>query len=313
MKTIRLSIIVHVTCVLFSTLSGYQASAQGCSDAGFCSIGNLAPRKTDSINLKQRITLLLPVGVGDEDVFVFTPGIQYDNQLSAGWSIQVKVTANYANGNLGNASGLGDLFLSGTHNFRREKKWKSSVTFGTKVLLNLGNIKEDGKALPMQYQSSLGTVDVITGFSISNSSWQFSAGWQQPLSGINRNNFLPAYWVSGEADNYPPSNDFNRKGDVLLRGAFMFNVKRSLSFNIGLLSIYHIAEDTYIDANVSNNPIAIRGSQGLTLNATFSGSWNVNKDLSIGFLAGAPLVARDVRPDGLTRSFVFSPEIRWNF
>lgn len=313
MKKIQPKTAIAVVCFFISVFSGYQSYGQGCSDAGFCTIGNLGVQQHDSVLKEQRMKLLFPVGVGDESVFVFTPGIQYDNQLSHQWAVQAKLTANYASGNLGRASGLGDLFLSGTHTFSNEKKWKTSLSLGTKLPLNLGNIEGDGKALPMQYQSSLGTIDIISGLSISNSSWQFSTGWQQPVSGINRNNFLPVYWNTPEANKYPPSNDFNRKGDVLLRAAYMSNTKKSLSFNIGVLGIYHLAEDTYIDANVSNNPIAIRGSQGLTLNATFSGLWKVNKSLMIGFLAGTPLVVREVRPDGLTRSFVFTPEITWVF
>jgi len=165
----------------------------------------------------------------------------------------------------------------------------------------------------MQYQSSLGTIDIITGISITNTSWQFSVGLQQPVSGINRNNFLPVYWDTAEAGEYLPSNDFNRKGDVLLRGAYLFTVKQKFSFNVGLLGIYHLVDDTYIDANISSEPIAIRGSQGLTLNTTLAGFWKINKSISLGFLAGVPLVVRDVRPDGLTRSFVLAPEISFSF
>ena len=285
----------------------------GCSDAGFCTIGNLKQLSADSIQQGQKITMLLPIGQGDDNVFIFTPGIQYDNQLSKRWAIQAKLTANYAEGNLGNASGLGDIYLSGTQAFHSEGRWKTSLTLGTKLPLNLGNLKEDGKSLPMQYQSSLGTIDMIIGLSITNTSWQFSAGWQQPLSGINRNNFLPVDWSMSEANNYPPSNDFNRKGDALLRAAYMLKIMEKLSFNVGLLGIYHLVEDTYIDAAKSNQPILIKGSRGLTLNATVAGFWKVGNKLSIGFSAGKPLVNRDVRPDGLTRSFVFAPEFRLNF
>lgn len=203
------------------------AHAQGCSDAGFCTIGNLNQHRVDSTERGQKITLLLPIGIGDEDVFVFTPGIQYENKFSPYWSIQAKLTANYANGNLGSAYDLGDLFLSGTHTRIGNRKWNTSITLGTKLPLNLGNLMADGKALPMQYQSSLGTIDLITGFSVTNNTWQFSAGWQQPLSGINRNNFLPIYWNTPDAENYPPSNDFNRKGDVLLRVGYAVKVNQN--------------------------------------------------------------------------------------
>jgi len=108
---------------ILCSFSAYQSCAQGCSDAGFCTIGNLSHQRADSISNDQKISLLLPFGVGDEDVF--TPGIQYDNQLSNRWAIQAKVTTNYAEGNLGSASGLGDIFLSGTHTFLNKKKMES--------------------------------------------------------------------------------------------------------------------------------------------------------------------------------------------
>lgn len=287
--------------------------AQGCSDAGFCMIGNLSHYQENKSLQKQKLSLFLPVGTGDERVFVFTPGLQYDNTLSEKWSVQGKVTANYANGNLGSAYGLGDLFLSGTRTRLGKNGWNSSITLGTKILLNLGNLKADGKALPMQYQSSLGTVDLIVGFTLTNSAWQFSAGWQQPISGINRNNFLPAYWDTPEAEAYPASNDLHRQGDVLLRTGYNFKIKQKFSASPGLLGIYHLSEDTYVDGNLSNEPIRITGSQGLTLNVTLGCSWRLAENLNIGFSAGMPLIVRDVRPDGLTRRYVFTPEISWNF
>jgi hypothetical protein len=304
-----------LTFALFILIVAHPKSgfAQGCSDAGFCTIGNLNQQHGTTINRGQKLTLLLPLGVGDENVLIFTPGLQYDHQLSNHWAVQGKLTANYATGNLGAATGLGDIFLSGTYLFDEKKKWKTSITLGTKLPLNLGNLKTDGISLPMQYQSSLGTIDLITGFSIANEHWQFSGGWQQPLSGINRNNFLPEYWNKSEAEKYPPSNDFKRKGDILLRVAYTIHVKQKFTLTTGLLGIYHISEDTYVNANISNNPIIIRGSQGLTLNATLAGFWKVSDHIMIGFSAGAPLLFRDVRPDGLTRSIVVAPEVRWNF
>lgn len=255
----------------------------------------------------------MPVGLGDENVFVLTPGIQYENQFSQYWGLQTKLTANYATGNLGQAIGLGDLFISGTRTFIGTTGWNTSITLGAKVPLNTGNLKNDGKSLPMQYQSSLGTLDLITGLSIANKNFQFAAGLQQPLTGINRNNFLPAYLNTDEADTYPPSNDFNRKADVLVRTVYTFALSKKVSVNTGLLGIYHVDDDTYVDGNVSNDPLFIQGSRGLTLNATLAATWTINATLSLGIAAGTPLLYRDVRPDGLTRSIVVSPELHWSF
>ncbi|GAB2584006.1 hypothetical protein [Spirosoma areae] len=300
---------IYLALVLL-LLSKLPTLAQGCSDAGFCTIGGLKQHgATDTKG--QKITLLLPVGLGDEAVFVFAPGIQYDNQLSAKWAVQAKLTGNYASGNLGSVSGLGDVFLAGTYTLPARAKWATSLTLGTKLPLNQGNLKASGQPLPMQYQSSLGTVDLITGLSVSDGKWQFSAGWQQPLTGANDNTFLPNLSTKPEAPAYPPSNQFNRRADVLARGAYTLAIKSRFSLNAGLLGIYHLGEDTYKEASGKSLPIA--GSQGLTLNATLAGWWTVSPKMRIGFTAGTPLLVREVRPDGLTRSIVFAPEISWFF
>ncbi|MGA0560588.1 hypothetical protein ACO2Q8_28240 [Larkinella sp. VNQ87] len=296
--------------VLLLLLHQVSSRAQGCSDAGFCSIGGLKQQaNTDS--LREQWSLLLPVGLGDQAVFVFTPGIQYDRQLSTRWSIQAKLTANYARGNLGSASGLGDGFLTGIYTVPSRRRWTSSFTLGVKVPLNNGNLTSNGQALPMQYQSSLGTLDLIAGYSLNSARWQVSAGWQQPLTGANRNTFLPEIDNRPESMAYPPSNRFDRRADVLARAAYTLVNRTKVTLNAGLLGIYHLGQDAYRDAMGRSQRIA--GSEGMTLNATLAGWWQLSAKTRMGFTAGLPLVVRPVRPDGLTRSIVFAPEVSWRF
>jgi hypothetical protein len=305
---------VVVFILLLSIVFNAQVYAQGCSDAGFCTIGSIKPQDSALQNIKkQKLTVVLANGIGDESVYVFTPGIQYDNQLSDRWAIQAKITVNYASGNLGNAFGLGDAYLSGTFSIKDKSSWKKSILFATKLPLNNGDIREGTKPLPMQYQSSLGTVDIIGGFSITNNKWAFATAFQQPLSGRNRNTFLPAYWNTAAASKYPPTNDFKRKGDVLLRAGYNVGVNKKFNINLGLLGIYHLGKDSYIDGNISNKPIEIAGSDGLTLNGTAAAWYRVSNKFSIGLTGGVPFVVRDVRPDGLTRKFVIAPEFIFHF
>lgn len=288
--------------------------AQGCSDAGFCTIGN-ANQHNDAYASakKQKLTLIVSNGIGDENVFVFTPGIQYDNQLNKNWALQAKLTGNYATGNLGTASGLGDVFLSATYSLNTKSNWQTSFLLGTKLPLNNSDIRIDNKPLPMQYQSSLGTADVLAGITVKNNKWLFATALQQPLSGTNRNTFLPDYWNTTAAKKYLPTNTFKRRGDVLLRTGYAIVEKKKLDINIGLLGIYHLGKDTYINGNVSNAPIALSGSEGLTLNGTAVLHYAVNNKFSIGLSGGVPFVVRDIRPDGLTREFVLSPEFILKF
>jgi hypothetical protein len=291
-----------------------KSTAQGCSDAGFCTIGNLNQHSRETyVQNTQKLTLILSNGIGDENVYVFTPGIQYDYKLKSSWLLQLKLTGNYANGNLGTAAGPGDLFLSATYSLPEKNTWQISFLFGTKLPLNKADIHSANKPLPMQYQSSLGTLDLLAGLTIFNEKWLFSTAIQQPITGANGNTFLPAYWNSPEAAKYSYGNDFNRRGDVLLRAGYTLITKSKLNLNVGLLAIYHLGTDTYIDGNISNQPIALSGSEGLTLNGTAAIHYQVNNRFSIGLTGGVPFVVRDVRPDGLTRKFVLTPEFSFNF
>jgi hypothetical protein len=301
-------------CILLVFVIKENVFSQGCSDAGFCSIGNIHTTPLDSgAEKKNKLSLLFTNGIGDQGVYVFTPGIQYEFEANAHLSFQSKITGNYASGNLGTASGAGDLFLSSTYLFNSQKKTKNSITLGVKLPLNTGDLRFENNSLPMQYQSSLGTVDLIIGYKLGVKRFSANFAWQQPLTGRNRNTFLPQCLNTPAAYEYVPSNDFDRKGDVLLRVAYQIISKDKWQWNSSLLSIYHLGEDTYIDGSLSNNPINIAGSEGLTLNITSMLTFKINKVITIGLSGGMPLVVRKVRPDGLTRAFALTPEVNFNF
>jgi hypothetical protein len=310
---------ISITALLVFVLSFSQNNirAQGCSDAGFCTIGSFKPEAHPQKGKKesgQRLSFLSPIGVGDENVFIWTPSLQYDYFSSKGWNLQGKITSNYATGTLGSFFGAGDVFLSASKTNVLKGGWHFIYTIGTKIPLNQANASEGGMPLPMQYQSSLGTFDAIIGATFSNPHWQFSAGYQQPLSGENKNGFLPEFWNGKpEAMNYPRTFQLERKGDVLLRGARNFNVNPSLNFNAGLLGIFHLGEDQYTNPFEGNNKFSIVGSSGLTLNLTGSAFWQVGNHTRFGLTGGVPLAVRDVRPDGLTRSWVLIPEFSFSF
>ncbi len=306
--------LIYIISIILLLFHSKDAKAQGCSDAGFCSIGNikLNPLDIDSVRY-QKINVGVSIGIGDESVIVTTPFIQYENKLNKHWIVQAKITANNASGSLSNTSGLGDVFLTGNYQITSKYKWESNLIGSIKFPLNQSNLSKDGKSLPMQYQSSLGTIDAIIGASITNQNWLFAAAFQQPLSGSNKNEFLPEYWTDESAKKFPPTNSFNRKGDVL--GRITYNLKSSskIKFSGGLLGIIHLGQDTYFNTKVSNNPIKLKGSKGLTLNATLGAWYLINKNIYLGIICGAPLIVREIRPDGLTRSFVFNPEISIKF
>jgi hypothetical protein len=308
-KGMYLPVIVWI--ILISTIQ--QAASQGCSDAGFCSIGPFKHTPEKEEGFKHKISWQLPVGIGDENVFVFTPALQYEVQVRK-LLLQAKITANYANGNLGSVLGAGDIYLTGSYAFSTSGIWQLQGTAGIKLPLDQSNSSEVGMPLPLQYQSSLGTVDIITGITASNNGWSISAAWQQPLTRENKNGFLQEYWNGKpEANKYPASNRLQRKGDVLIRVGKNFAAGNKWQFNTGLLSIYHLGKDKYTAITPVQRVLAIDGSEGLTINITGSAWYQINKKIRMGISAGVPAVVRDIRPDGLTRQWVLSPEISWQF
>jgi hypothetical protein len=306
-------IYMQVFVMLIVIGSVQQAASQGCSDAGFCSIGTFKHTPEKGKEFKHKISIQLPVGIGDENVAVFTPALQYEVQIKK-IMLQAKVTSNYASGNLGSVFGAGDVYLTGSYAFPTSGKWQLQGTGGIKLPLDKSNSSEKGMPLPQQYQSSLGTIDVITGITASNNGWSISAAWQQPLTKENKNGFLQEYWNGKpEANNYPASNRLQRKADVLLRVGKNFSANNKWQFNAGLLSIYHLGKDKYTAITPVQRVLAIDGSEGLTINITGSAWYQVSKKMRVGVAAGVPALVRDIRPDGLTRQWVLSPEISWQF
>jgi len=301
--------------ILLFLLSAVAAEtmAQGCSDAGFCTAGSLKHAAIGDSLQKNRISFLAAAGIGDENVLVFTPAMQYDLQVNDKISLQAKLSSNYASGDLGKRSGWGDIYFTGTYKHVLSTRWSGFANLGLKIPLAKADQTEDGRPLPMQYQSSLGTYDLILGYTIADRVWNFSVGYQQPLTRRNDNSFIPARWPGvPDAAKFPSTNRFERKPDLLLRVSRNF-VSSKWVFNAGVLNIIHLGKDTWLDPAAQDQEKTITGSAGLTLNLTGGVWYQAGKRVRVGMVAGTPLVVRDVRPDGLTRKFVVSPEITIDF
>jgi hypothetical protein len=68
-----------------------------------------------------------------------------------------------------------------------------------------------------------------------------------------------------------------------------------------------------VSGGSADHDITVFGSKGLTLNANVFLNYKINDKSALEFNAGSPLVARDVRPEGLTRSFVATIQYQLSF
>jgi len=286
--------------------------SQGCSDAGFCSIGILKT-KTDDKSYKQAISLGANYGLGEEGTNTINPYIEYRRILSTKWVIQAKLTAAYATGFLGNNYNLGDVYSFATYSLKVNKNNTFSILGGFKIPLTVSNDKFNGKPLPLDYQSSIGTYDFVTGINyVLLKKWEFSTGLQMPIIQKNKNSFFADEYTNPKAKSFASTNNFKRKSDALVRVGYNISInQKSINLKPNLLAIYHLGKDTYV--NRFGTTTIIDGSEGLTLNIGLIASKKINTKSSIEIVAATPLIVRDIRADGLTRSAVVNLQYTFQF
>ena len=307
---------IRISCfALFTILLINQAHAQGCSDAGVCTIHSIKNNTVvagEKDNTNNDIVVGFAFGKGERNTSVYTPYVEYTRTITDKTSVTGKISYSAITGELANTSGLGDLFLSINHAIDSKKKWQKSFVIGLKIPFEGADIVKNGIHLPMPYQTSLGTTDLVLGITYAKKSFGATLAVQQPLKPINENKFLPEKYLSVPlASEYLPSNEFSRKGDVLLRLSYNFELNKKFSVRPSLLSIYHEANDSYLDANKMR--VEIEKSSGLTLNGNVFVDYRLTKTSSFELSLGTPFVIRTNRPDGLTRSFVGSVEYKFSF
>jgi hypothetical protein len=298
---------ILIATILF-TLGASFSYGQGCSDAGFCTINSFKPNSSDSIGvLNNQLKIGAYYGKADNSISVYGIYLEYNRQLSKKFGLDAKLTTIAQNGNGISTFGISDIFVNAY--FKASEKVK--ITLGAKLPLSNASKNNDQLPLPMDYQASLGTFDLIYGIGYEIKKIQFIAAIQQPLT-QNGNQFIATnYPITSVLRTFQSSNKFERSGDVLLRVSYPITVNSKLKLTPSILPIYHLATDKYTDEyKIKQN---IKGSQGLTLNVNAYLDYVINNKNILQLNVGMPFFVRDVRPDGLTRRFISNLEYRIKF
>ncbi len=301
MTKLKLSLIV-ITLLTFVL---NDAFCQGCSDAGFCTINNFKPNsKLSTEGSNNHLKFGLFFGKADHSIAVYGNYIEYSRQLNQKFGIDAKLTTLAQNGNDISVFGFSDIFLNA--NYRASDKMH--LTLGAKLPLSKANKIHNNLPLPMNYQASLGTFDLIFGIGYEVAKIQLVAAIQQPLT-QNENQFLASEWPSdSKLTAIQSTNQFQRSGDVLVRVSYPIKINSKLKLTPSLLPIYHLKNDNYTDEfNIKKEII---GSKGLTLNGNVYFDYEINPKNAIQINIGTPFVVREARPDGLTRSFIANLEYK---
>lgn len=305
------------TLILF-LISASNAVAQGCSDAGVCSIGGM--NGSGDREEKLSITLNNQYGIGEQNVSILTTQLETVFSIRKKSKVQFKLPWVFANGNLGSTSAAGDITAVFIYNGFLKNDWQMNFNIGFRIATNNSNQtfrigSPAGNTMsisyPMPYQSSLGTNDLLLGIDAQyKNSWMFAAGFQLPLIQNNRNNFDTALvWNNPEAKAYFSSNRLLRKPDLVVRIDKKFALKKHINLYAGLLPIFHLGDDRITDAG--GRRVNLKGSAGITLNLTSAIHFRFTDHFGLTLRYASPLIVRKVRPDGLTRHFVSGLELKY--
>jgi hypothetical protein len=305
---------IIIVVLLFAPL---LSMAQGCSDAGFCTMGAMKPDQPYNKRIAMRLrsmelsfyrgtTHLTPI------IFVATADLNFS--LNKTTTFQVKLPYQAVNGRLAQTSGVGDISVCFTRQLYDAETFSINWSLGGKIPTNDSDkATPEDLPLPMYYQTSLGTWDAISGISLISRKWLLATGIQVPLN-QNNNQFVWSAWPDdNENKNY--SSEYNQAMDLRRGIDVMLRVERNFRFSrfnvsLGVLPIYRITKDEFYRSNKpAGSPITKvkpDAAMGLACSAIGTVGYSFNVRSSIKLLVGRKLTQRELNPDGLTRELVTS-------
>ena len=302
----------HIFLFSVFTFIIQYAFAQGCSDAGVCTLDAYG---SNDQKFRSFFSLGSTYEIGENDAIIVSPQMRLNYLISDHWSVQAKIPYWLSNHPSGNVKSFSDPIISLKYSF--ESTTKSSIFLGTRLGTNASDFQGDnGFSLPMASQSSLGTIDILGGFSaIFKNRIKTSAAIQIPVSQFNENKHVVSKYISGydtlsiaDQDQYR----FIRRSDLMLRFDYFIPFDH-FSLHLGLLPVIHLSDDIIEQNSGEKTDHIISGSQGLTLNIPFGASIPISDRLNLEIDGGFPIITRKERPDGLTRSFVLFLNLKYGF
>ncbi|MCB0489320.1 MAG: hypothetical protein KDC99_12650 [Cyclobacteriaceae bacterium] len=307
----------------FLTALAIQVNAQGCSDAGFCTMGAMKPDQpfNKKVEFKLRsMEFSFYRGTTTTSPIVYVATADFSFSLNRNTFFQVKLPYQAVNGNFGSTNGLSDISLSLTRTLKSTDKYDINATVGGKIPSNNADLSDPTRNnidFPMYYQTSLGTYDAIAGISLKTRDWLFATGIQHPFN-ENENTFKFKEWP--EPDIYPDSlyvrtyfesNKLKRGTDVMLRVERNFRFAQ-YNFSLGALPIFRITKDEIEDPDTGLRK-KLDGTTGMALSIIGTFGYSLNVRSGVRLLMGVKLTDRKVNPDGLTRNMVSTVSYYYRF
>jgi hypothetical protein len=291
--------------------------AQGCSDAGFCTMGAMKPNQRLSKNNLRLRSVEFTEYYGNKEaleVHFLSHILDVNVGLKKKTVFQAKFTYNQVYGILANTNGIGDISLSVTHLLFQNEKLQLSATVGGKIPTYPADKSKEGRPLPMYYQTSLGTYDLVGGVSIVSKHLLVAAGIQHPFNVVD-NKFTWGAWETSplfkDANQYPVSNKLVRGTDVMFRTEGNISYYR-FNFSLGFLLINRLNKDI-IDSPRTGKSVEVPGSDGNANTLLSSVSYHLDAKSTLKLIWGHQLIKRVTNPDGLYRDNVVTATYQFRF
>lgn len=313
-----------------SALATPELRAQGCSDAGACTAGPIGHLElwtgtsAEPIDYRHSARLGFSYAIGEQGTMITQVVPELNIGIGERLGMQLKTVYQRANGDLAITSGLGDSFFTTSFGFIKgpDRDLTGALGFRIPTGSTTGSVPDPmsemaDRPLPMVYQTGLGTFDMILGLHWRHKRYVAAIAYQHVLVQNNENQFTHSAWFNDPTvEGYFESRGLNRADDLVVRAQYAYGCGR-LSLQPGLLAIYHMADDERLNDAVRSSPepesITLTGSQGLTLNVTLDLRFTLTEQWALEGSFGAPVVTREVRPDGLTRESVTSVGLHYRF
>jgi hypothetical protein len=257
----------------------------------------------DKDSKRSFLALSQSFGRGEAGISVLVTKLTGQFKLGASTTFQIQLPYQVNAGEWTTTAGMSDPVFTLSHDLGKFSAARFNLNLGFKIPAGSANLELDGVPLPMPYQVSLGTYDLMLGFAFSYNRFLASIGFQQPLN-ANRNQYTGQPLGTVVFDN---TRNFMRRPDLTIRVAQGFEWKKFV-ISAGVLPILHLGNDTFESDEMER--VEIKGSAGLTLNLNGSVAYQLPGSLLLLDLA-APVIVRTARPDGLTRSFLMALTWRW--
>lgn len=288
-------------------------NGQGCSDAGVCSAGDMGISPLEHVrdsaqqNKVQKLGISLSFGLGEKSIGYLTTQLEGNFQVGRNSYLQTKLPLTGYFSDYKNGFGVGDISLTFTQAVLNKNGFGLSFFSGVKIPTSRANTPE---RLPLVYQTSLGSVDVLLGTEFHYKGTQVGIGYQHSL--LSTNNTYTGYLLAmgDSSSSFPNTYKFKRRPDIAFRIQQHFEFNK-FSLNLGVIPILHIGNDTYETA--FGDRAEIIGSKGATINLTAGMGYQPTNNSKINLQLAAPVLVRDIRPDGLTRSFVIQVGYQHSF